>query len=154
MAVQERRSSQLAPAGWQPLQDFEQVAERMQRLLDQTFGGDSPPLAEVASWVPPVDIEETDDAYVVEAEIPGIKRDDVNIEFVGNELTITGEIKERERVGLVRRRTRRTGSFEYHVTFPNHVDGDKIEAQLDKGVLTVRVPKAERAQRRKIAVNS
>jgi HSP20 family protein len=101
-----------------------------------------------------VDIEEADDAYVVEADLPGVKRQDVNIELVGNELMVTGEIKERERKGALRRQTRRVGRFDYRVVLPDHVDDDKVEANLTDGVLTVRVPKAERAQRRKIEVKS
>jgi HSP20 family protein len=135
-------------------EEFEQVAERLRRMLADTFGAVPGGPTEAAAWSPLVDIEETDDAYVIEAELPGIKREDVNVELVGNELTITGEIKERERKGVVRRRTRRTGLFEFHVSLPAHVDGDNIEASLDKGVLTVRVPKREREQRRKIEVKS
>ena len=153
MAVLERRSTS-APERWEPMQEIEQTANRMQRLLEETFGGTGPLLMDVMAWSPPVDIEEADDAYIVEAEVPGVNRDDVNIEGVGNELTISGEIKEKERVGIVRRRTRRTGRFEYHVTLPAAVDSDKIDAKLDNGVLTVRIPKSERAQRRKIEVKS
>jgi HSP20 family protein len=153
MAVLERRSTS-TPERWEPMQEIEQTANRMQRLLEETFGGTAPLLMDVTAWSPPVDIEEADDAYIVEAEVPGVKRDDVNIEVVGNELTISGEIKEKERVGIVRRRTRRTGRFEYHVTLPAAVDSDKIDAKLDNGVLTIRIPKAERAQRRKIEVKS
>jgi HSP20 family protein len=101
-----------------------------------------------------VDIEERDDAYVLEAELPGVKREDVNIEVVGNELAITGEIKEKERKGALRRRMRRTGRFEYRVRVPDQVDASKIEASLDQGVLTVSVPKAERAQRQKVEIKS
>jgi HSP20 family protein len=153
MAVLQRRSTS-APERWEPMQEIEQTANRMQRLLEETFGGAGPLLMDVTAWSPPVDIEEADDAYIVEAEVPGVKRDDVNIEVVGNELTISGEIKEKERVGIVRRRTRRTGRFEYHVTLPAAVDSDKIDAKLDNGVLTVRIPKSERGQRRKIEVKS
>ena len=161
MATQQRGStlapqsqSARTPQRLEPARDFDQVAERMRELLDQTFGGSLPLLGDDGAWAPPVDIEETDDAYVIEAEAPGAKREDVNIELVGNELTISGEIKERERKGIVRRRKRRVGRFEYRVVLPDHVDGDKVEAKLDDGVLTVRVPKAERAQRRKIEVRS
>jgi HSP20 family protein len=152
--VPERRS-RLAPDRWEPLSEFEQMTERMRRMLDQTFGGLgwAAPL-ETGGWSPLVDIEETDDAYVVEAELPGVKRDDVNIELVGNELAITGEAKQRERKGALRRQTRRTGRFEYRVGLPEHVDPEKVEANLKEGVLSVRVPKSERAQRRKIEVKS
>jgi HSP20 family protein len=101
-----------------------------------------------------VDIEEQDDTYVLEAELPGVKREDVDIEVVGNEIQITGEIKERERKGALRRRTRRTGRFEYRVRLPDHVDASKVEADLDQGILTVRVPKAERSQRQRVEIKS
>ncbi len=147
--------SRLAPERWEPLSELEQVAERMRRMLDQTFGScDWPSPAEARGWSPLVDIEEADDAYVVEAELPGVKREDVNIELVGNELTITGEVKEREHKGALRRQTRRTGRFAYRVGLPAQVGAENIEARLSDGVLTVRVPKAERAQRKKIEVKS
>jgi HSP20 family protein len=147
----ERRSG-TAPERWEPLRELDQVTERMRQMLEQTFGGIgwSSPLLEREGWSPFVDLEETDDAYVVEAELPGVKRENVNIELVGDELTITGEIKERERKGTVRRRSRRTGRFDYRVSLPDHVDADKIEANLVEGILTVHVPKSERAQRQRI----
>ena len=150
------RRSRGAPQRWEPLNELEQVNERLRRILDQTFGdfGLSSLVGEVTSWSPPVDVEETDDAYVLEAELPGVKREDVNIEVAGNELTISGEIKEKERKGVVRRRTRRTGRYEYRVTLPDQVDGEKVDANLKDGVLAVRVPKSQRQQRRKIEVKS
>jgi HSP20 family protein len=135
-----------------PFADLDQLGERMRRMLEQTFGDLTPVLTESIGWVPAVDLEEQDDAYVVEAEVPGIKRENVNIELVGNELAISGEIKEKERAGIVRRKTRRVGRFEYRVALPNQVDPDKIDAKLEDGVLTVRVPKSERAQRRRIEI--
>ena len=107
-----------------------------------------------AIWVPAVDIEETDDAWVVEAEIPGAKREDVNVEVHENELVVAGEIKDKERKGVLRRRTRRVGQFEYRVTLPGEVDADRIDASLDNGVLVVRVPKPERTQPRRVEVGS
>jgi HSP20 family protein len=149
------RRSRLAPERWEPLNEFEQVTERMRRMLDETLGSFGwPSSAETGGWSPLVDIEEADDAYVVEAELPGVKRGDVNIELVGNELTITGEVKQRERKGALRKQTRHTGRFEYRVSLPTQVDADQIEASLKDGVLSVRVPKSERAQRRKIEVKS
>lgn len=159
MALLPERRSAVAPERWEPLHELEQVTERMRRILDETFGGWAtagawPSLAGEALWSPAVDIEETDDAYVLEADLPGVKRDDIDIELVGNELAITGELKERERTGVLRRRTRRTGRFEYRVTLPDQVDADRIEAKLSEGILTVRVPKSERAQRKKIEVKT
>jgi HSP20 family protein len=135
---------------------IEQVPDRMRRMLEQTLGSFVSPalLSEAATWTPLVDIEEEDNAYVIEAELPAAKREDVNIELLGNELAITGEIKERERKGIVRRKTRRVGQFDYRVTLPSHVDPKKIDAKLSDGVLTVRIPKAEQAQRQRIEVKS
>jgi HSP20 family protein len=137
--------------GLSPFNELGQLNERMRRMLEQTFGG---MLDEPAGWIPAVDIEELEDAYVVEAEVPGVKREDVNIEVTGNELTISGEIKVREREGIIRRRTRRVGEFEFRVVLPNEVNPEGVDAKLNDGVLTVRVPKAERAQRRRIQVKS
>jgi HSP20 family protein len=149
------RRSRLTPEQWEPLSELERVTERMRRMLDQTFGSFGwPAPAEARGWSPFVDIEEADDAYVVEAELPGVKPENVNIELAGNELTITGKVKEREHKGDLRRQTRRTGRFAYRVALPARVEADNIEASLSDGVLTVRVPKAERAERKKIDVKS
>jgi HSP20 family protein len=143
------RSSR-TPDRFQPPTDVDPL-ERMRALLDQTLGGEiASMLTDVRTFTPPVDIEETDDAYVIEAELPGAKREDIDIELDGNELQVTGEIKQRE--GKFRRRTRRMGRFELRVMLPEGVDGSGVDAKLDGGVLTVRVPKAEKAQRRKIDV--
>jgi HSP20 family protein len=150
-ALQERRTKDTSERA-QPLSDV----ERLRRMLDQTFGsfGLSSLMTESVGWSPPVDIEEQDNAYVIEAELPGVKKDDVNIALVSNELMITGEIKEREREGILRKRTRRIGRFEYRVRLPEQVDADKVEANLKDGVLSVRVPKREQAERRTIQVKS
>ena len=90
----------------------------------------------------------------VEAELPGVKQEDVNVEVSDSELTISGELKERERKGILRRRTRRMGLFEYRVTLPGEADAERIEASLTEGVLTVRVPKPEHTRRRRIEIKS
>jgi HSP20 family protein len=153
--VPQQRRRRTEPTRWEPRGDLDTVAQRMQRILEQTFGelADWPSvMGDAGIWSPPVDIEEQDDAYMVEAELPGVSRDDVNIEIVGNELMINGELKEREHKGILRKQTRRVGRFDYRVALPEQVDGDKVEARLKDGVLTVRVPKSERGQRKKIDV--
>jgi HSP20 family protein len=134
-----------------PFTEIDQIGERMRQMLEETFGERA---TEKGVWIPAVDIEEQDDAWVLELEVPGVKREDVNIEMVGNELTVTGEIKVQERSGIVRRKTRRVGRFEYRVVLPDAVDPENIEARLEEGLLRIRVPKAERAQRRRIEVTS
>jgi HSP20 family protein len=150
-ALQERRTKDTSERA-QPLSDV----ERLRRMLDQTFGSFGlPALAtESVGWSPAVDIDDQDDAHVIEAEVPGVKKDDVYIELISNELMVTGEIKERERDGILRKRTRRIGRFEYRVRLPEQVDPDNVEAKLKDGVLSVRVPKHEQAERRRIQVKS
>jgi HSP20 family protein len=149
------RRSRLEPERWEPFSDLEQVAERMRRMLDQTFGGSGwRSMTEQAGWLPLVDIEETDDAYVVSAELPGIRREDIDLELVGNELTISGEVKDEKHEGTMRRQTRRRGRFDYRVSLPDQVDANKVTATLKDGVLEVRVPRAQKAPRKKIAVKA
>jgi HSP20 family protein len=136
---------------WEPFTQLEDVHRQMDRLFDD-FMNRGPLAARGDAWSPLVDIEETEEAWIVEADVPGAKREDITLELQGDELAVHGEIKERERVGILRRRTRRTGQFDYHVRLPGDVDESGIDASLDGGVLTVRVPKSERARRRRIEI--
>jgi len=104
------------------------------------------------AFTPLADVEETDDAYLVELEVAGVKRDDVNIEVAGRRVTVHGERKERERVGILRRRERTVGRFHYEVVLPGDVDDDGVEAHLDEGVLTVRLPKPAHDRPRRIEI--
>jgi HSP20 family protein len=139
---------------WEPLSELEQLTERMRQLFDQTIGVSWPsPTSSTGGWTPLVDVEELDDAYVVEAELPGVSRENIEIELLAEELVIAGEVPRRERQGTIRRQARRTGRFEYRLTLPDQVDGDNVDANLADGVLTIRVPKAQSAERRRITVN-
>jgi HSP20 family protein len=73
---------------------------------------------------------------------------------IGHELMISGELKETERKGVLRKRSRRTGQFFYRVGLPESVAADQVEAKLNDGVLTIRIPKIEKAMRKKIEVRS
>jgi HSP20 family protein len=144
------RRPKTTPERWEPLSELDQFNERMHRMLEQTFGALVP--FDRDAWMPLVDIEEEDGAYVLEADLPGVKRNDVKIEQIGNELVISGEFKERARKGVMRRQTRQTGRFAYRVMLPEQVDAEKVDAKLNEGVLTVRVPKSQQAQRRQIEI--
>jgi HSP20 family protein len=146
LPVRRRDVSPQPAQRWDPFQELEQLRERMGQLIGAPGGNSS------ATWAPPVDIFETDDAWIVEAELPGVDPDDVKVEVRDSELSISGEIKERERQGILRRRTRRVGAFDFQVTLPTQADTDNVEADLKDGVLTVRVPKPETARPRRIEV--
>lgn len=147
--VRRRDPSRASAQRWQPFPELQDLQEQMTELMQRMAGGE-----EGGVWVPLVDIEETEDAFIVEAEVPGAKRDDINVEIGDNELVVTGEIKERERKGILRRKTRRVGQFEFRVTLPGQTDPRNIEADLDHGVLTIRVPKPEASRPRRIEVRS
>jgi HSP20 family protein len=134
-----------------PFSELEEMHDRMGRLLERTMGEERG-LSVSEGWTPLVDIEETDDAWLFEADLPGVKRDDVDIEVHGRELSISGEMKEREHTGILRRQTRRTGRFEYRVTLPAEANSDEIDAQLEHGVLTIKVPKPERPAGRRVEI--
>ena len=139
-----RRSHDLT--AWDPFRELDALAQRVNALW---AGG----LGDVDGWSPLADVEESDDAYSVEIDLPGVRREDIDVELDGGVLTVSGEIKEKERTGILRRRTRRVGQFRYTVTLPGEVDGDDVSARLHDGVLTVRVPKSGTAQRRRIPIS-
>jgi HSP20 family protein len=132
-----------------PYQDLDNMHVQMDRVFQQLL--DPAALMTEGIWAPPVDIEETEDAWLIEADLPGVKRDDVNVDMQGDELVIRGEIKEREKAGIIRRRTRRVGEFEFRVRLPGDVEEAGIDANLKGGVLTIRVPKA-RAEAHRVEI--
>ena len=149
MALPARRET--AEAGrWDPFAELNRLNQQLQGYLERW--SDLPSLGGGA-FTPLADVEETDDAYVVEIELPGVKRDDVTVEVSGRRLSVSGERKERERVGILRRRTRTVGQFHYEVVLPGDVEDDGVSASMDEGVLTVTVPKPASQRLRRIPVN-
>jgi HSP20 family protein len=134
---------------YQPFRELEEIQQQTAQLLEQMMG--APPDV-VRPWIPDVDIEETDDAWILEAELPGARAEDVHVEVDEGELTIRGTIVERERKGILRRRSRRVGEFEYLVTLPGLSGDVEPAARLHHGVLEVRVPKPEQSKPRQVAI--
>lgn len=143
-----RRGSQVR--GWDPFAELDDLQQRFSSLLESTFGDLSG--SSFGGWTPAVDIEETDEAFIVEAELPGVKPEDINVELDQNQLVIHGETEERERSGVLRRQTRRTGQFDYRVALPSQVDADKVDATLEDGVLRLQLHKSESTKSRRIEI--
>jgi HSP20 family protein len=155
MPMPARRSATSSPQQmerWDPFREFEQLQEEMGRLVQSVWSPAG--VGNGGAWTPFADVEETEDAWMIEVELPGVDRKDVNVEMRNSELVISGDVKEKERKGVLRRRARRTGHFEYHVTLPGESDEEHIEAKLHDGILTVRVPKTEQAKPRRIEVKA
>lgn len=149
MPLPARRNRNQEAARWQPWTELERLTGRLNQLLEGWPELGRGLLSE-EGFAPLADLEETDDAYLVEIELPGVKKDDVTAEISGRRLVVSGERKERERSGVVRRRTRAVGQFHHEVVLPGDVDAEAVSATLDEGVLTVRVPKAAGERPRRI----
>lgn len=137
---------------WDPFRELEELHTRMDRLMQSAFPRGEREVA--GAWAPLADIEDTEDAYLVELELPGVDKDQITVEVAEGELDIHGEIKERERSGVVRRQTRHIGQFDYRASLPSNSDTEHVSAELTNGVLTVRVPKAEKGKPQRIEISS
>jgi HSP20 family protein len=141
------------------LPEMTSVARRLNRLLDESFAGwpqwtRDDAGAVTSAWLPAVDVFEEKDALRILAEVPGVKAEDVRISIENSVLTIRGEKKQaaEERTERVHRYERSYGVFERSFTVPTTVDADHIQAAYEDGVLTVTLPKVERAKPRQISV--
>ncbi|MEA2407526.1 MAG: polymerase primary sigma factor [Thermoleophilaceae bacterium] len=133
----------------EPFRELEALQQRTAELMQSRWSGAG--LA-ATTWTPRVDIEETGEAWVVETDLPGVRNDDIDVEVRDDELEISGDVEERERRGVLRRRMRRVGRFELRVTLPGPIDAEQMDAHLNDGVLTLRMPKPEQARPRRIEV--
>jgi HSP20 family protein len=133
---------------------------RLNSVLDEAFGtwpfGDQNGGTLTSSWTPAVDVSEDKNTVKIVAELPGVRSEDVKLSIENNVLTIRGEKKQEveENNERVHRYERTYGSFERAFALPNSIDPDKIEARHENGILTVLLPKAEKARPREIPVKS
>lgn len=129
----------------------EPLSAELDRLFTSLFGE-----ARSERWVPAMDLHETDDAYVLKADLPGLSENDVSIEVENGVLTISGERRserEEKRDGWIRAE-RTFGRFSRSLTLPEGVDPNRITAEFDKGVLTVRVPKPEQHRPHRVQIRA
>src|SRR6476660_8216035 len=139
---------------WDPFQDVLSLREAMNQLMEESFV--QPATAQNGkNFVPALDLSETGEGYLVEASLPGVKPEDVEITVENNVLTIKGEA--RQEVNQEKRNfhriERRFGSFQRTIGLPTTVKADAIQADMTNGVLRLEIPKAEEVKPRKISVN-
>jgi HSP20 family protein len=138
---------------WRPSRELEE----WERLFDEFFGRQLRRLpVEEKGWMPAVDVFEKEDRFVVKAELPGMKEEDINVSVVGDTLSIKGERKTETEVKDedYYRCERSYGSCYRSIPLPPNVDADKIEASFEDGVLEVALPKSAKVKPKKIAVSA
>jgi HSP20 family protein len=141
---------------WDPFKELENMEKRLSRAFGRPVlrpeGGKE--AMTVAEWSPLVDISEDDKEYLIKAEIPDMKKEDVKISVQEDILSISGERKyEKEEKGKKYHRVERAyGSFMRSFALPENADGSKVSAEYKDGVLTVHLPKSEKAKPKAIEV--
>jgi HSP20 family protein len=142
---------------WDPFRDLMSIQNELNRLFGRTYGGGEGGTGSAGSWVPPLDVFESTDKYVVAVELPGIEPGDVEVAVEDSTLTIKGQrdfFYKDAADDAFRRIERRYGQFTRTLTLPSTADVEKVDAKFDKGVLTIEVPKREEAKPRKITVKA
>jgi len=136
---------------WDPFKDLQAIQDKIDRIFEESLRG-----RDIVSggWAPAVDIYETDDAIVLEAELPGMNEKDIEVKVEDNVLSIKGERKfeqERKEENYYRME-RYYGTFQRSFTLPSNIDTDKIKAEYKKGILKIEMPKKEQAKPKQIKV--
>lgn len=140
---------------WEPFRELGTLQTEMNRLFNSVFDGPGQGNGgALRRWMPAMDLVETDDHFVLRADLPGMGEDDVKIEIEDTTLTVSGERKaEHESGGEGYYRVERAfGTFARTLTLPQGVDPEAVTANFDRGVLEVRVPKPEARKPRRIEI--
>lgn len=146
----------MALVRWEPARELTSLQQEMNRLFSSFF--DTPTAGNGGTyarrWIPAMDLVETDEEYVLTADLPGLSQEDINLEFEDNVLTLSGERKAEhsERKEGYYRLERASGSFSRSLTLPEGVDAEAVKATFEKGVLEVRIPKPEQRKPKKVAI--
>jgi HSP20 family protein len=140
---------------WEPFRNISALQNRINRLFEDAFPDENDAIADRADWNPTIDIYDTVEAIVVEAELPGIPKENVSIEIKENILNIRGrrtadkEIKEESYY----RRERAYGSFRRSFHLPSSVEADKITASFKDGILKINIPKPDEKAPKRISID-
>ncbi len=146
----------MAVVRWEPFRELAALQNEMGRWMNQAAGGGAGDSQQTSTWLPAVDVWETENALVLSFDLPGIPEDKISIELDDNVLTVSGErAREQEETGeRFYRYERRFGSFARSVTLPAGVNEDQIQANYRDGVLEVRVPKPEEQKPKRIQIGT
>ncbi len=140
---------------WNPFQEMEDMLNRYTRATGRDIKAGDDNLG-FADWSPTVDIEESDQSYLIHADIPGVDKKDIDVKVENGVLSISGEKhmqKESGKEGSKFHRTERfSGSFARSFTLPSSIDEDKVEASYKDGVLSLMIPKAEEVKPKAIDI--
>lgn len=142
---------------WDPFREMEGLLDRYNRATGRALtGSEDEGAVTLADWSPSVDIEESDDSYLIKADLPGVKKENIDVTFDKGVLGILGEKREEKETGeqgSKRHRTERfTGRFERYFTLPSEINVEGIDASYRDGVLSLLIPKAREAKPKSIEV--
>lgn len=141
---------------WDPFRELQDMSQRLNQIFARPFEGfgSGRQLLTVAEWSPAVDVSETDAEYVVKAELPEVKKEDVKVTMEDGVLTLEGERKqEKEEKGKHYHRIERSyGSFMRSFELPDNVDTSKAKAEFKDGMLTLSLPKTEKAKSKALEI--
>jgi len=145
----------MAIVRWEPLRELTTLQNEMNRLFGTVF--DTPAQSNggtMRRWMPAMDLVETEGHFVLTADLPGLSEEDVNIEVEDRVLTVSGERKATHEVAKdgFHRVERAFGTFSRSLTLPEGINPEAVEANFDRGVLEVRIPKPEQPKPRKISI--
>ena len=141
---------------WDPFRELEEMSNRLNCIFDRPAlrNSNGKEALTIADWVPSVDISETDTEYLIKAELPEVKKEDVKVTLQDGVLTIQGERRQEkeEKDKKFHRVERSYGSFVRSFTLPDYVDDAKVKAEFKEGILNLHLPKSERAKPKAIEV--
>ena len=143
------------PSVWRSLDRFATLRDELNGLFDGPFWPNTARQAQLFNgWTPAMDLYQTNDDIVAMVELPGMRKEDIEISLHDGMLTISGERKEEKAEGEKAARTERfVGKFRRSISLPTRVDSNKVNATYRDGILTVTLPKAEEAKPKQIQVN-
>lgn len=146
----------MAIVRWEPYREFATLQSEMSRFMNQLWGTPAAGGGNGGTWLPALDVWETDEALVISVDLPGIRQDDVAIEVDEGVLTVSGsrEKKVEQKDDRFYRFERRYGGFSRSVTLPQGVDETKIAAAFENGVLEITVPKPEARKPKRISIDA